>query len=68
MYKTKTLLDVFTYIKNKNFAIEYVYVNDAHHSVNDNEISIVYTLRQWKDRWNLIKFCIYDVYGYSVNE
>ncbi len=46
MYKTKTLLDVFTYIKNKNFAIEYVYVNDAHHSVNDNEISIVYTLRQ----------------------
>lgn len=41
-YKSETLLNIFKYIRSKELRINSVYVNDAHHSVKDNEITITY--------------------------
>ena len=41
-YKSETLLNVFNYIKNQKLCVNSVYVNDVHHSVKDDDISIIY--------------------------
>lgn len=40
MYKSKILLDLFNYLRKRKIKIDSVYVNEAFHSVNNDDISI----------------------------